>query len=204
MAEGLSCSVFNHFLGLLWGDNGLTYLVKANSRADSEWESFCNVITKMCQRPNATSQLLSDSVSHSSWEFLTQSNYSQQYLRSNYIAGTFPGLSSELQGSHSSNVDVVDTKNTEETFCLKFMRETLDSLHAVYETLKLDNLRKRSNFLTFIHSQGKLPLCSLFIAFLIQVHFDACRFCFYFRFFEVSVTLCMPVFMHNFSLNHLC
>ncbi|KAL8463255.1 hypothetical protein ACS0TY_034046 [Phlomoides rotata] len=143
MAEGLSCSVFNHFLGLLWGDDGSTYLVKAYSRADSEWESFCNVITKMCQRPNATSQLLSDSVSHSSWEFLTQSNYNQQYLRSNCIAGTFPGLSSKLQGSHSSNVVVADTQNTEGTFCLKFLRETLDSLHAVYETLKLNNLRKR-------------------------------------------------------------
>lgn len=150
MAEGLSFSLYNHFLGLLWGDNDSTYLAKANSSADSEWESFCNVITKMCQRANTTSQLLSDSVSHSSWEFLIQSKYNQQYFRSNYVAGAFPGLSSNLQGSDSSGALVADTRNTEETVSLKLLTETLDSLHAVYETLKLDNLRKRCNFFAFI------------------------------------------------------
>ncbi|KAK4436500.1 Anaphase-promoting complex subunit [Sesamum alatum] len=143
MSEGLSSSLYNHFLGLLWGDDESTYLANANSSADTEWESFCNVITKTCRKSNTTSPLLSDSVSDSSWKYLIQSKYNQQYLRSNFVAGAFPGLSSEFQGFDSSGTIIADTQNTEETFCVNFLIETLDSLHAVYETLKLDNLRRR-------------------------------------------------------------
>lgn len=145
MAEGLSPSLYNHFLGLLWGDDDSNYVSTANSSADSEWESFCNVITKICQRPNTISQL-SDSVSNSSWEFLTKSKYSQQYLRNNYVAGALSGLSSNLKESDSSDAIAIHTQNTDETFCHKLLTEILDSLHAVYETLKLDNLRKRWDF----------------------------------------------------------
>ncbi|KAL0341266.1 UNVERIFIED_CONTAM: Anaphase-promoting complex subunit [Sesamum radiatum] len=98
MSEGLSSSLYSHFLGLLWGDDESTYLANSNSSADTEWESFCNVITKMCRKPSTTSPLLSDTVSHSSWEYLIQSKYNQQYLRSNFVAGAFPGLSSDFQG----------------------------------------------------------------------------------------------------------
>ncbi|KAL2248926.1 UNVERIFIED_CONTAM: Anaphase-promoting complex subunit 1 [Sesamum indicum] len=143
MSEGLSSSLYSHFLGLLWGDDESTYLANANSSADTEWESFCNVITKMCRKPSTTSPLLSDTVSHSSWEYLIQSKYNQQYLRSNFVAGAFPGLSSDFQGFDSSGTIIADTPNTEETFYVNFLTETLDSLHAVYETLKLDNLRRR-------------------------------------------------------------
>ncbi|XP_057804626.1 anaphase-promoting complex subunit 1 isoform X2 [Salvia miltiorrhiza] len=139
MSEGLNPNLYKHFLGLLWGGDDSTYLAKANLCADSEWESFCNVITKLCQKPNKTSQL-SDSVSHSSWEFLVKSKYNQQYLRSNYVTGAFPGLISNLKESDSI---ASHTQNTEEAFHMKLLTETLDSLHAVYETLKLDNLRKR-------------------------------------------------------------
>ncbi|GFP97654.1 anaphase-promoting complex subunit 1 [Phtheirospermum japonicum] len=140
---GLSSSLYNHFLGLLWGDDDSTYLAKANSRDDSEWDSFCNVITKMCRKPNTTSQLLAEPVSCSSWEFLIRSKYNQQYFRSNCVAGSFPGISSDSKGIDSSGADVADTQNIEETFYPKLLTETLDSLHAVYETLKLDNLRRR-------------------------------------------------------------
>ncbi|KAL6526857.1 hypothetical protein OROGR_015947 [Orobanche gracilis] len=143
MSEGLSSSLYSHFLGLLWGDNDSTYLAKANSHADSEWVSFCNVITKMCRRPNTASQLLPDSVSCSAWEFLTRSKYDQRYLTSTYVAGTFPRLSSGLQGLDLAGADVAGAKNTDESFYQRLLTETLDSLHAVYETLKLDNLRSR-------------------------------------------------------------
>lgn len=156
MAEGLSSSLYNHFLGLLWGDNGSTYLDKADSGADSEWESFCNVIAKMSGK-SKTSQ--SDSVSHSSWEFLIKSKYSQKYIGSNYVVGALPELSFDLQRLHSSGAVVADHQNTEETVYLKLLTETLDSLHAVYETLKLDNIRKRCSFFTFI-----------FIMFFINLH----------------------------------
>lgn len=138
MAEGLNPSLYKYFLGLLWGDDDSTYLAKADLCADSEWESFCNVITKLCQNPIRNSQL-----SHSSWEFLVKSKYNQQYLRSNYVAGAFPGLLSNSKESDSSAVTANHTENTDGAFCMKLLTETLDSLHAVYETLKLDNLRKR-------------------------------------------------------------
>ncbi|EYU26801.1 hypothetical protein ABFS82_06G140000 [Erythranthe guttata] len=144
MAEGMSSSLYSHFLGLLWSDNNSTYLDKADSGADSEWESFRNVITKLCgNHSNATSRLLSDTVSHSSWEFLIQSKYNQRYFESNYVAGAFPGSSSDLQGLHSSAAVLAETQNTKETCFRKLLSDTLDSLHAVYETLKLDNLRRR-------------------------------------------------------------
>ncbi|KAL1559265.1 anaphase-promoting complex subunit 1-like [Salvia divinorum] len=138
MAEGLNPGLYKYFLGLLWGGDDSTYLAKADLCADSEWESFCNVITKLCQNPSRNSQL-----SHSSWEFLVKSKYNQQYLRSNYVAGAFPGLLSNSKESDSSAVIANHTKNTEGACCMTLLTETLDSLHAVYETLKLDNLRKR-------------------------------------------------------------
>ncbi|KAL0402924.1 UNVERIFIED_CONTAM: Anaphase-promoting complex subunit, partial [Sesamum radiatum] len=165
MSEGLSSSLYSHFLGLLWGDDESTYLANANSSADTEWESFCNVITKMCRKPSTTSPLLSDTVSHSSWEYLIQSKYNQQYLRSNFVAGAFPGLSSDFQGFGSSGTIIADTPNTQETFYVNFLTETLDSLHAVYETLKLDNLRRRDlgllvvllwDIADFLHEVGYL------------------------------------------------
>ncbi|KAL0452714.1 UNVERIFIED_CONTAM: Anaphase-promoting complex subunit [Sesamum latifolium] len=165
MSEGLSSSLYSHFLGLLWGEDESTYLANANSSAATEWESFCNVITKMCRKPSTTSPLLSDTVSHSSWEYLIQSKYNQQYLRSNFVAGAFPGLSSDFQGFGSSGTIIADTPNTEETFYVNFLTETLDSLHAVYETLKLDNLRRRDlgllvvllcDIADFLHEVGYL------------------------------------------------
>ncbi|KAK4403403.1 Anaphase-promoting complex subunit [Sesamum angolense] len=165
MSEGLSSSLYSHFLGLLWGDDESTYLANSNSSTDTEWESFCNVITKMCRKPSTTSPLLSDTVSHSSWEYLIQSKYNQQYLRSNFVAGAFPGLSSDFQGFGSSGTIIADTPNTGENFYVNFLTETLDSLHAVYETLKLDNLRRRdlgllvvllSDIADFLHEVGYL------------------------------------------------
>ncbi|XP_051140465.1 anaphase-promoting complex subunit 1 isoform X2 [Andrographis paniculata] len=143
MAEGLGSSLFGHFLGLLWGDDDSTYLLDASSSPDSEWESFCDVITKICDKSESSLQSLSDSVSSSSWEFLIRSKYNKQYVRSNYIADAFPGLSPESHGFCISGATVADRQNTEQAFYLKFLPETLDTLHAVYETLKLDNLRKR-------------------------------------------------------------
>ncbi|KAG8390120.1 hypothetical protein BUALT_Bualt01G0050500 [Buddleja alternifolia] len=139
MAEGLSSRFYNHLLGLLWGSAASTYLAKANACADSEWESFCNVITKICRKPN----LMSNSVSNSSWEFLLKSKYNKRYMKSNYVTSAVPGLPSDSQGLDSSGAAVIDSQNTEEAFYIELLTKTLDTLHAVYETLKLDNLRKR-------------------------------------------------------------
>lgn len=142
MAEGLNSTLFTRFLALLWSDGDSAYLAKEDSNVDSEWKSFCNVILQMCQKPGPASQLLADSASNSSWEFLIKSKYHKQYLRSNHIACPYDGkpsvtVRSDLSGS------VVDRHNADISFYTELLTETLDSLHAVYETLKLDNLRKR-------------------------------------------------------------
>ncbi|KAL2526600.1 Anaphase-promoting complex subunit 1 [Abeliophyllum distichum] len=143
MAEGLSPCFYNHFLLLLWGDSGSAYLSKADSSVDSEWESFCSVITRLCRKSNCSSQISSDSASHPSWEFLIKSRYHDQYCKHNFIAGTFSRTSSGMQVSGSCGAVVGNLQRTEASFYMELLTETLDSLHAVYETFKLDNLRKR-------------------------------------------------------------
>ncbi|XP_073016150.1 anaphase-promoting complex subunit 1 isoform X1 [Primulina eburnea] len=142
MAGGLNSTLFTRFLALLWSDGDPACLAKEDCNVDSEWKSFCTVILRMCQKPGPASQLLADSASNSSWEFLMKSKYHKQYLRSNHIAFPCAGkpsvmLRSDLSGS------VVDRPNADISFYMELLTETLDSLHAVYETLKLDNLRKR-------------------------------------------------------------
>ncbi|CAA2984556.1 anaphase-promoting complex subunit 1 [Olea europaea subsp. europaea] len=143
MAEGLSPCFYNHFLVLLWADGSSAYLSKADSSADSEWESFCSVIRLLCRKSNRSFQISSDSASHSSWEFLVKSRYHDKYCKHNFIAGTFSRTSSGMQLSSSSGAAVGYPQRTKESYYMKLLTETLDSLHAVYETLKLDNLRKR-------------------------------------------------------------
>lgn len=155
MAEGLSPCFYNHFLVLLWGNGSSAYLAKSDSSADSEWESFCSVIRRLCRKSNCSFQISPDSASHSSWEFLIKSRYHDKYCKHNFIAGTFSRTSSGMQVSSSSEAVVGYPQRTEESFYMKLLTETLDSLHAVYETLKLDNLRKR--FLT-------CPIMFLFIS----------------------------------------
>lgn len=155
MAEGLSPCFYNHFLVLLWGDGSSAYLSKADSSADSEWESFCSVIRLLCRKSNHLFQISSDSASHSSWEFLIKSRYHDKYCKHNFIAATFSRTSSGMQVTSSSGAVVGYPQRTEESFYMKLLTETLDSLHAVYETLKLDNLRKR--FITY-------PIIFLFIS----------------------------------------
>ncbi|CAK9173534.1 unnamed protein product [Ilex paraguariensis] len=138
MAEGLTSSFFNHFLVLLWGDGDSAYLAQADSGVDSEWESFCSIIMQMCRKSRHVPRRSSNSVSHSSWEFLINSSFHKNYCKQKFIPEISPRMSLDLQGSDSSGSFLHGIQSPTELFM-----ETLDSLHGLYESLKLDNLRKR-------------------------------------------------------------
>ncbi|XP_075671418.1 anaphase-promoting complex subunit 1 isoform X2 [Castanea sativa] len=140
MAEGLSSSFYSHFLGLLWKDGDSAYLSNADSSVNLEWESFCTIITQMCKSSVDTQDFV-NSVPQSSWEFLISSKFHKNY-ELNLITGTSCEMSLDVLGflprSHSDA-----TQSLQKSFYSEVLMECLDSLHAVYESLKLDILRKR-------------------------------------------------------------
>uniref|UniRef100_A0A2N9GLI6 Uncharacterized protein n=1 Tax=Fagus sylvatica TaxID=28930 RepID=A0A2N9GLI6_FAGSY len=118
MAEGLSPSFYGHFLGLLWKDGNSAYLSDADSSVNSEWDSFCTIIMQMCKSSIGINQDFLNSKPHSSWEFLIGSKFHKNY-KLNLITGISSGMSLDVLGfPPKSNSDV-------------------------YESLKLDILRKR-------------------------------------------------------------
>ncbi|KAK3042105.1 hypothetical protein RJ639_001807 [Escallonia herrerae] len=143
MAEGLTPSFYNHFVILIWGDGDSAYLADADSSVDSEWESFCSVILQMCGKSRHSTDRVSDFLSRSSWEFLVSSNFHKNYSKSNFITGISPRTPVDLLGSDSPKFYADGGQNTEKSFYFELLTETLDSLHAVYENLKLNILRKR-------------------------------------------------------------
>ncbi|KAJ6350382.1 hypothetical protein OIU78_006531 [Salix suchowensis] len=147
MSEGLNSGFYNHFLVLLWGDSNSDYLSRADSCVDSEWNSFCNIILQMCRKPSAASQKHSDLENlehHSSWEFLINSKFHKNYQKLNFISRVssqkFP-FDPEKMDSIGSNME--GNQSSEKSFYFELLQESLDCLHALYESLKLDKLRKR-------------------------------------------------------------
>ncbi|GAV64914.1 Apc1 domain-containing protein [Cephalotus follicularis] len=136
MAEGLTANFFNHFLVLLWRDGDSVYLSEANYSVESEWNSFCSIIMQMSGKSEALSQRILNSAPHSSWEFLVNSKYHQNYFKLNFTSGISFGT---LNPARST----IKETNLEKSFNSDLLMECLVSLHAVYESLKLDNLRKQ-------------------------------------------------------------
>lgn len=143
MADGLSSSFYNHFLVLLWGNGDSAYLSKADSSVDSEWESFSSVMTQMCSKSGLSFQKRSNLLSNSSWEFLINSKFHKNYYKLSCITGDSHGTSFELQESDSFRSCTDGTQSPQKSFHSELLMESLDALHAVYESLKLDTLRKR-------------------------------------------------------------
>nr|XP_043632201.1 anaphase-promoting complex subunit 1 [Erigeron canadensis] len=133
MAEGLEVNLYNHFMGLLWGNGNSAYLSGVDSPVDSEWESFCAVILQIFGKHKKVSQTRSVS----SWEFLVNSCYHEKYSKSHFMSGFSPKMSLQSDESCSASQQL-DTPYTSESLI-----EILDLLHAVYESLKLNHLRKR-------------------------------------------------------------
>lgn len=144
MAEGLSSDFYLRFLVLLWGDSDSSYPSKAESGVDSEWESFSNIMLEMCRKVGQAFEMPPASVSNSSWEFLVKSEFHKKnYCQLNFATGVSCGVSRYFQEADSSKSSSVAMQTAEKSFYSELLLESLESLHAVYETLKLDNLRKR-------------------------------------------------------------
>ncbi|KAJ9175912.1 hypothetical protein P3X46_014412 [Hevea brasiliensis] len=142
MAEGLSSSYYNHFLGVLWGDTDSECLSKVDYSVDSEWKSFCGVILGMCRKSSAISHKHSSSQKLSSWEFLLNSKFHMNYRKLSSITGISSGISLDVREIDSSGPNMKCEQSSEESFSGELLQESLGSLHALYENLKLDNLRK--------------------------------------------------------------
>ncbi|XP_015931282.1 anaphase-promoting complex subunit 1 isoform X1 [Arachis duranensis] len=143
LAEGLSSSFYRHFLGVFWRDGDPAHLLEAESSVDSEWDSFCHVIMQLCRKSNDTSQKCSGSVAHSAWDFLLNSQFHNNFCKLNSMFGT-SGAASLYQKTSNFSKSLVDGReSSEKPFYSDLLVESLDSLHALYENLKFDNLRKR-------------------------------------------------------------
>ncbi|XVE99778.1 hypothetical protein REPUB_Repub03eG0230500 [Reevesia pubescens] len=139
MAEGLSPSFYNYFLALLWGDGDSGYLSEANSTVDSEWNSYCDTIMRMCKK----SSVVSLEIPKSSWEFLLNSKFHKNYCKINSMIGLFSRTALDRPGLDFMRSNIDSAKSAEKSFNSDLLMESLDSLHAVYESLKMDNLRRR-------------------------------------------------------------
>ncbi|KAM1253481.1 hypothetical protein ACFX2J_041359 [Malus domestica] len=142
MAEGLSTSFYSHFLSLLWKDGDLAYLAEADSSVHSEWDSFCSIIMEMCGS-SATSKTISNPMPQSSWEFLIHSKFHINFCKHNFITENSSVTSLNVRRVDSSRINSDGTTRSDKTFYPKLLMESLHCLHAVYESLKLNSLRKR-------------------------------------------------------------
>ncbi|KAG5408099.1 hypothetical protein IGI04_004418 [Brassica rapa subsp. trilocularis] len=136
IAEGLRSDLYKLFLSLLWGDG---YSDQKGSSIHFEWEALCNIFLGICQKPTGVHLKQLKTSSESSWEFLLSSKFHKTYSR------------------FHSRITSINPSDLEETtpFCTKtgsgerpdnsfeLMVQSLDCLHAVYESLKMDNLRKQ-------------------------------------------------------------
>ncbi|KAL6977481.1 hypothetical protein U1Q18_026280 [Sarracenia purpurea var. burkii] len=158
MAEGLSSNFYNHFLALLWGDGDSAYLSEADASVYSEWESYSSIIKRMCTK-SGTLQRFSDSISCSSWDFLVNSKFHKNYCKTYIISGISTAMSHEVQGPDSPESYLDGAQTQENLFYPELMMEILDALHAVYESLKLNNLRKK-----YLHSLNRYFLNDILLA----------------------------------------
>jgi len=143
LAEGLSSSFYKHLLGLLWKDDDPADSTEAEPIVDSEWNSFCHVIMQICRKSKIICQKGSDSVPHSAWDFLISSQFHYNFCKVNSIFGIPCAVSLDQQESNFNRSFVDDRQSSEKAFYTELLRKSMKSLHGLYESLKLDNLRKR-------------------------------------------------------------
>ncbi|GAB2272646.1 hypothetical protein Dimus_007470 [Dionaea muscipula] len=140
LADGLSSSLYNNFLRLLWGHE-MSCLVKADGSVGSEWKLFGSIIMQMCRESESTSQHGSDQCS--SWDFLVNSNFHRNYRDRTFTNCMQSDGSVNMGEFYLASSSQVGEQSHEKTFYSQFLIESLNCLHAVYENLKLINLRKR-------------------------------------------------------------
>lgn len=148
MAEGLQSCFYNQFVSLFWGDSDAAYLY-SSSQVDSDWEYFSHEIKSVCTKYGQTLSTKSLTSLSKAWDFLINSKYHSQYCkRALSSSNSFLPVSYNtcktvfnpfLQDEHSSDV----------SYNIRFMREILETLHALYENLKLNILRKELSSISF-------------------------------------------------------
>ncbi|CAN6805344.1 unnamed protein product [Brassica oleracea] len=136
IAEGLRSDLYNLFLSLLWGDDNSG---QKGSCVHFEWESFCNIFLGICQKPTDVHLKQPKASSESSWEFLLNSNFQKTY--SGFHSGIASNNSLNLEGTVPFGTKTGGGKLPSKS--MELMVQSLDCLHAVYESLKMDNLRKQ-------------------------------------------------------------
>lgn len=151
MAEGLSSSFYSHFLSLLWKDSDSGYLSEAENGVNSEWDSFCSIILQMCGSSISTGRH-SNSTVQSSWEFLIGSKFHKNFCKHNFVTGVSSITSVDAQEKDYLGSNLTGMKEVEKSFYPELMVESLSCLHAVYESLKLDTLRKRYILFSYVFS----------------------------------------------------
>ncbi|KAL8247802.1 hypothetical protein R6Q59_009018 [Mikania micrantha] len=132
MAEGLEANLYSRLVVLFWGNDDSAYLSRVDSTVDSEWESFSSVILEIFGKKRKIPQLHSGA----SWEFLLNSSFHEKYSKSHFISGFSSRMLLQSDESCSTSQQL-DTFFTPESLI-----EILDLLHAVYESLKLNHLRR--------------------------------------------------------------
>uniref|UniRef100_A0A0E0L1D6 Anaphase-promoting complex subunit 1 n=1 Tax=Oryza punctata TaxID=4537 RepID=A0A0E0L1D6_ORYPU len=138
MAEGLQSCFYSHFVSLLWGDSDAAYLC-SSSHVDSEWESFSYEVEKICAKYGQISPTKSSESPCTAWDFLINSKHHAKYGKLSRTSLPVSYNTSSM-GFHSFPQD---GNNADVSFYIRFIRETLDTLHALYENLKLNILRKQ-------------------------------------------------------------
>ncbi|KAH0895291.1 hypothetical protein HID58_044859 [Brassica napus] len=136
IAEGLRSDLYKLFLSLLWG-HGYSY--QKGSSIHFEWEALCNIFLGICQKRTSVHLKQLKTSSESSWEFLLSSKFHKTYSRFHTrITSINP---SDLEETAPFCTKTSSGERPDNSF--ELMVQSLDCLHAVYESLKMDNLRKQ-------------------------------------------------------------
>lgn len=145
MAEGLQYSYYTHFLSLLWGDNSSSYLADSDSGPDQEWESFSSEVSKICNKfvhsPSKRNNPAYSLKETTAWDFLLSSRFHAQY-RKQSLASLLSILADSGPTGGLYKCSYGREQGVEESSYHMHL-ELLDSLHALYESLKLNILRKK-------------------------------------------------------------
>ncbi|KAF2560548.1 hypothetical protein F2Q70_00014078 [Brassica cretica] len=136
IAEGLRSDLYKLFLSLLWGDG---YSDQKGSSIHFEWEALCNIFLGICQKPTGVHLKQLKTSSESSWEFLLSSKFHKTYSR--FHSGITSVSPSDLEETAPFCTETGSEERPDNSF--ELMVQSLDCLHAVYESLKMDNLRKQ-------------------------------------------------------------
>ena len=77
-------------------------ITASDLNVDSEWGSFSSIKMYMCKKSRLIPPKIMDTVAHTSWEFLINSDLHKNYFELNLITGISSKMSLELQESDSS------------------------------------------------------------------------------------------------------